>query len=406
MIPSGSGYDIYAAFSGWPDAGFGVDALLSLFSSSLSGSSRVALRALHFDAGKPVSQLLGEMLASAAGPYTAFFCMDLRAFPSMPLGSCLPAMAGDAQVMVWWADGADAGHDLPHLILAAPDTARAYVSHAVFGHPGFPKAAVLPLQLEQASEEWVRQAMEAVGTGDNDRVTDVLSAAYRDMVFRGISVFQGPVASADMVHGWENHGFADFMQHAISHLPQAASPVVIELGSWLGRSTNKIAAALKQHGCVGAKVIAVDTWLGSAEHWTTMARDVLPKLARRNGYPTLYRAFLSIAKTLNNDDVIVPLPLPTQHAVHVLKHQAVSADIVYVDAAHDEPAAYTDVSEYWELLKEGGHMVGDDWDLAGVRAAVERFCKERQLTLLFAGGVWCIQKPASTLESDAMPSTS
>jgi predicted O-methyltransferase YrrM len=227
-------------------------------------------------------------------------------------------------------------------------------------------------------------------------VVDVMTDAYRNMVYKGIQS-NGPAqaTSANMVHGWENPGFRKFLQYAIMNLPQEPRPiVVIELGSWLGRSTNLIAAALKTSKApAGDRVIAVDTWLGSAEHWTTMQKTIMPKLARRNGYPSMYYTFLSIAKMLGNDDVIVPLPLPTQQAVHVLTHQGVKADLIYVDAAHDEPSVYADITAYWDLLREGGYMIGDDWEWPGVRAAVERFCKEKQeLKLMYEGGVWCVRK--------------
>ena len=213
----------------------------------------------------------------------------------------------------------------------------------------------------------------------------VLAPAYRAAAFQGIS----PSSGAMEVAGWVNEGFPDALQGALDAMPEGPLTVV-ELGTWMGMSTNMIAKAVKARGerHAGSVVVAVDTWLGSAEHLTTMPEHA-KHLARDNGYPRLYRTFLQHTKNARNHDMIAPLPLPTQQAIFVLEHQGAYADIIYVDAAHDEEAVYADVRAYWRILKPGtGWMIGDDWAWDGVRRAVERFAGERGLEVHSDRGVW------------------
>lgn len=220
---------------------------------------------------------------------------------------------------------------------------------------------------------------------------DVLSTTYRQQVYEGVI----PDARFNF-HGWKNAGFEEYLRRGIEHvsLSSPSKVVVIELGTWMGMSTNLIAKAIKQAGLDGS-VIAIDTWLGSSEHYTTMTEECIPFLNRKNCFPRLYFTFLKATVFLGNHDVIVPLALPTQQAASVLEFQKVQADMMYIDAAHDEPSVYTDVASYWKLLKPGGYMFGDDWEWEGVRDAVTRFSQEQRVDLQHSGGVWSMIKPVA-----------
>ena len=225
---------------------------------------------------------------------------------------------------------------------------------------------------------------DGTGTGV---VLEVTSDAYRARVYQCIT------RSFTMmrVNGWVNAGFSDAFSAALDHMP-GGQLTIIELGTWMGMSTNMMAKAVKARQIhENSVIIAVDTWLGSAEHFTTIPREA-NLLGRDNGYPRLYLSFLQYTKNLSNHDIISPLPLPTQQAIFVLEHQNVTADVVYVDAAHDEEAAYADIRAYWRILNPvTGWMIGDDWAWDGVRRAVERFAAEHELTVHSDRGVWWMQ---------------
>ena len=215
--------------------------------------------------------------------------------------------------------------------------------------------------------------------------SDFMSPAYREAAYLGVPfVVDRPMK----VQGWVNKGFAEALRAALDAMPEGPL-LVVELGTWMGISTNMMANDIKGRGDrhAGSVVVAVDTWLGSAEHF--LSPESTGCLIRDHGYPRLYRTFLQHTKQRLNHDIISPLPLPTMQAAFVLAASGVPVDLVYVDAAHDEAAVYADIRAYLPMLRPGtGRMIGDDWAWEGVRRAAERFAAEEGIRVLNEGGVW------------------
>ena len=138
---------------------------------------------------------------------------------------------------------------------------------------------------------------------------------------------------------------------------------IIEVGSWQGASALRLlrGALLYRE----ARVICVDTWLGSLEHWGA--------LRRINGIPVMYGEFMRNVVRGGEAGRVVPLPLPSRLAAALLRELKISADLIYIDGSHDEDSAYEDMTNYWPLLRAGGHMIGDDYDFPTVYAALRRF---------------------------------
>lgn len=63
----------------------------------------------------------------------------------------------------------------------------------------------------------------------------------------------------------------------------------------------------------------------------------------------------------------------------------VTPEFVYVDGSHDEGDVMADLVGWWDGLPDHGMIAGHDWDdcpaHAGVKAAVERFARERGLVV-------------------------
>ena len=74
----------------------------------------------------------------------------------------------------------------------------------------------------------------------------------------------------------------------------------------------------------------------------------------------------------------------------------VTADLIYIDAAHGEYEVYGDLTHYWPLVRPGGIMFGDDYYTTwhGVIKAVNRFAYEHSLPLETNGGKWFMVKPS------------
>ncbi|NGX31408.1 MAG: hypothetical protein K940chlam8_00776 [Chlamydiae bacterium] len=151
--------------------------------------------------------------------------------------------------------------------------------------------------------------------------------------------------------------------------------VVIELGSWIGSSTCWMAQFLPSDG----KVYAVDHWLGDR------CIDAVPEA--RAKYPRLYQQFLSNVIHKNLAHKIVPIRMKTTEAAKALN---VKADLIYIDASHDEVSVFKDIIDWLPKLKENGIMCGDDWhrNFPGVVKAVERAAKLFNLTIHHDGQFW------------------
>jgi hypothetical protein len=165
-------------------------------------------------------------------------------------------------------------------------------------------------------------------------------------------------------------------------LAQSLSPqtrLVVELGSWTGRSTRYIADLAPQ-----ARVIAVDHWEGSAEH----AQD--PELAAL--LPRLYDTFLW--ECWNYRERIIPVRARSVEGLRRVRDAGLRPDLVYIDADHRYEGVVADLTAALEAFPEAT-IVGDDWDWESVRTAVETVARERGLEIEPHGTAWRIVRRAS-----------
>ena len=197
---------------------------------------------------------------------------------------------------------------------------------------------------------------------------DLTSLLYRD---RG-SPFAGFPAGlyAEDRQGWNSN------HELLARTVREARPrLVVEIGVWKGASTITLAKAMREIGHDGA-VLAVDTWLGSFEHW--LKPNIFPDLKHVHGYPQLYYTFLSNVAGEGIEAWVVPLPIDSAGAHGILLHHAVRPDCIHIDAGHDYDSVTADLARWWERLAPGGWIIADDYDPKGdvwpaVRAAVDDF---------------------------------
>ena len=170
--------------------------------------------------------------------------------------------------------------------------------------------------------------------------------------------------------------------------------VIIEVGTWLGASALYMARLLKERKIEGT-IICVDTWLGSLEHF--MEPELREYTRRKNGYPQLYPQFLANVIFENMQETIVPVPLTSHQASRFLLKKGIIADMIYIDSGHEEAEVCADINDYWELLRDGGVLIGDDYSESswpGVFNAANRFARERGVDLFPGGGKFLIEKRA------------
>lgn len=152
------------------------------------------------------------------------------------------------------------------------------------------------------------------------------------------------------------------------------SQVVVEVGSWLGRSTRLLANLAPR-----AKIIAIDHWQGSPEH----RQD--PELAAF--LPHLYNAFLK--ESWEYRDQIIPLRSPSVDGLKQVADSGVQPDLIYIDADHSYEGVFADVSAALDRFP-GVRIVGDDWNWPGVKRAVEQLVALRRLKLEVFETAWRI----------------
>ena len=212
--------------------------------------------------------------------------------------------------------------------------------------------------------------------------------ALLDALWHGRDPFANPpddLRPLDL-QGWRSvHPFLD-------EAVQAFRPgVVVEIGAWKGASTLHLARTLAAHGVDGT-VIAVDTWLGAVDHWADPT--LFAELATEHGYPSLYRTFLANVLREGLADRVLPLPLDSVNAAELMRLRGVSADVIHLDAGHEEASVAADLRAWWPVLRPGGLLIADDYDslggrFPGVTRAVDAFCAEARVQGPWAQGGKC-----------------
>jgi hypothetical protein len=176
--------------------------------------------------------------------------------------------------------------------------------------------------------------------------------------------------------------FYDWVANETSNRLNNQPVLGIEVGSFLGYSAIGFAKKLKETA-PGSKLICIDTWLGSPEHYRFLKRDGDNRLGWKNGYPTMYHKFISNVIYNDLQDVIIPLAFPSTIAFKVLKSLFdeidIKADFAYIDGSHEEHEVYMDLYYYYQLLSTDSYLCGDDWAWESVRNDVTKFGREHDL---------------------------
>jgi len=172
--------------------------------------------------------------------------------------------------------------------------------------------------------------------------------------------------------------------------------LVIEAGVWKGASAIHMGSYLRRV-CPEARLLAIDTWLGSWDFWDRQRKPGLYKaLTLRQGFPAVYPQFLFNVLHQKLEEMIIPFPQTSLGACRWLKQQGVTAELIYIDAGHDKEDVAMDLKNYFEILAPGGIIFGDDYadTSAGVAEAVECFAAEKKIPLELKeqNQFWVIEK--------------
>ena len=136
----------------------------------------------------------------------------------------------------------------------------------------------------------------------------------------------------------------------------------VEIGSWLGRSTSYMIVEIVNSG-KQIKFDAVDTWKGSIqEMWTY--EEVLKA---HNG--DVYGVFIkNMGKAIQ---YVNPMRMLSTEAA--AKYPNESLDFIFIDACHLYDCVKSDLQAWYPKLKKSGCIAGHDYNLQGVKSAVDEF---------------------------------
>ncbi len=167
---------------------------------------------------------------------------------------------------------------------------------------------------------------------------------------------------------------------------------IIEVGTWKGGSALTLAGHFERLG-LDAEIVCVDTWLGALEMWQNLDDPTRHgSLNLRHGYPTLYYTFLANVARAGHQARITPFPVPSITAAQWCAIHGVKSDLIYIDGSHEEEDVYADLVAWWDLVRPGGVLFGDDWSWDGVRLAVERFAAENSLPISHRHDKWELRR--------------
>lgn len=179
------------------------------------------------------------------------------------------------------------------------------------------------------------------------------------------------------MQGWGSTHF--FFKSIIEYLKPS---LIVEVGTWKGMSAMHMAELAKKLDIPNLEICCIDTWLGSPGVWAnkTKTADIL-KL--RNGWPMLYYTFMKNVIERGHQDVITPMPMPSDMGYFVLNNMGVKADMIYIDAGHEYESCLRDLNLFINILDDDGIMLGDDYEtFPGVTQAAHEFADKHGLELV------------------------
>ena len=158
------------------------------------------------------------------------------------------------------------------------------------------------------------------------------------------------------IPGWFN--YAESYDQIVHEIPDDGK--IVEIGSFLGRSTHYLATSLMNANKENVKIYCVDTFEGSSEHVNLK----LPK--------DFFSIFKENLKFFIGREMVIPCQGRSDSEDILNKFEDGSIDYIMVDGAHEHEPVLDDIENWWPKLKSDGVMLGDDFDLESVSEAVRQ----------------------------------
>lgn len=137
---------------------------------------------------------------------------------------------------------------------------------------------------------------------------------------------------------------------------------VVEIGSWMGRSSRSIAEHLPADGVL----YCVDTWAGSKGEPTN------PAWSNMFDADEAFKAFCSNNFNLIRAGKIIPIRMTSVNAAKLFAEKGIKFDEIFIDGGHTYEEVCEDIDAWKDLLADDGLFCGHDYNgWHGVNVAVE-----------------------------------
>lgn len=151
--------------------------------------------------------------------------------------------------------------------------------------------------------------------------------------------------------GWLTDDEARTLFVLAASLPE--KPVIVEIGSWMGKSTVIMGTALKSTGKKGT-IYCVDPWEATGD------KDYVKALADHGMEPRdLYPTFIQNMEKHGLLDIVVPCRGRSEEAAEWLTLPEI--DLLFIDGDHHEDAALLDLQLWVPKVKVGGIVAMHDF---------------------------------------------
>lgn len=157
---------------------------------------------------------------------------------------------------------------------------------------------------------------------------------------------------------------------------------IVEVGSWLGKSSIYLATELMAYG-KRARIDCIDTWDGGD----------CPELKNRlSQIGDVYKEFNMNVVKAGVNHMINPVRKKSTEAASLYEDQTI--DFIWIDADHNFDHVTADINVWYPKLKVGGMIAGHDFAInhpvsrCGVVKAVLEFFKDKNLEIQPFGRAW------------------
>ena len=194
-----------------------------------------------------------------------------------------------------------------------------------------------PQDLGVAARSGRDAAMAAVKAARDVLVADYMAHPHR-------ASFTRTWETVDQIPGWLTKASGA----ALFHIVQRQRPqTIVEIGSYLGRSTVLLALALRDARPDG-RLVAIDPHTGDRQHLEALSTSTLPSY-------DLFRSHLRAAGVEDTVEVVV------DESVSASRNFEGGVDLLYVDGWHSYDAVLADGAAWLPKLRPQGVVVFDDY---------------------------------------------